>query len=159
MTDTPDITPSTDSTPCDWETKRTAYEKLRAELQPRNKTALFDLLAAACITHVVVSFDGCGDSGQIENMEANRADIAADIPAVQIDIMRAVWDKEEPERVRLSVADVIEQLVYDFLEDTHSGWENNDGACGDFTFDVAARTITLNYNERYESYESSQHVF
>ena len=31
---------------------------------------------------------------------------------------------------------------------THDGWENSDGAYGDFTFDVAERTITLDYNER-----------
>jgi len=70
-----------------------------------------------------------------------------------------VWDQAEPERSPVSIADAIEQLAYDFLEQTHSGWEDNDGAYGDFTFDVAARTITLDYNERYTASDHSQHVF
>lgn len=55
--------------------------------------------------------------------------------------------------------EAIERLAYDFLEETHDGWENNEGAYGDFLFDVAARTITLNYNERLETSEYTQHVF
>jgi hypothetical protein len=42
---------------------------------------------------------------------------------------------------------------------THDGWENSDGAYGDFTFDIAERTITLDYNERYMQSEYSQHLF
>ncbi len=42
---------------------------------------------------------------------------------------------------------------------THDGWENSDGAHGDFTFDVGERTITLDYNERYMQSEYSLHVF
>jgi hypothetical protein len=55
--------------------------------------------------------------------------------------------------------EAIEQLAYDFLRETHDGWENNAGAYGDFYFDVAERTITLNYNERFEDSEYTQHVF
>ena len=55
--------------------------------------------------------------------------------------------------------EAIETLVYDVLNQTHGGWENNDGACGDFTFDVAERTITLDYNERHMESDYSQHVF
>src|SRR3546814_4953625 len=43
-----------------------AREALATALLPVNKTALFDVLAAAAVTTVVVSFDGYGDSGQIE---------------------------------------------------------------------------------------------
>ncbi len=50
-------------------------------------------------------------------------------------------------------------LAYDFLEETHDGWENSDGAYGDFIFDVAERTITLDYNERHMESDYSQHVF
>jgi hypothetical protein len=50
-------------------------------------------------------------------------------------------------------------LAYSFLRQTHEGWENNDGAFGDFTFDVAERSITLEYNERYTETNYSEHVF
>jgi len=28
---------------------------------------------------------------------------------------------------QLSLEDVVDQFTYDFLSDTHGGWENNDG--------------------------------
>jgi hypothetical protein len=55
--------------------------------------------------------------------------------------------------------DAIEKLVYDLLEQTYSGWEDNQGAYGDFLFHVAERTITLNFNEGIETSEYTQHVF
>ena len=70
------------------------------------------------------------------------------LPSGQVEIASAVWGQAEPERTTMTVHDAIERLVYDFLGKTHDGWENNDGAYGDFTFDVAERTITLDYNER-----------
>jgi hypothetical protein len=67
---------------------------------------------------------------------------------------------ENDERVGLHpLTQAIEQLAYDFLRETHAGWENNEGAYGDFHFDVTERSITLNYNERIETSEYTQHVF
>jgi hypothetical protein len=159
MTDTPDTTPVPGSASTDWEAKTASHKRLRDELYPRNKAALFDLLAAACVTHIVVSFDGCGDSGQIENIEAKASDAIVPVPQVKIQRARAVWGQAEPEDSLVTVAEAIEELVYDFLEDTHSGWENEDGAYGEFTFDVAARTITLDYNERFTDSNNFQHAF
>ncbi len=64
------ITPTPAPTLTDWETKRAEHERRDAELRPANKTAVFDALAAAGITIVIVVFDGYGDSGQIEDIEA-----------------------------------------------------------------------------------------
>ena len=159
MTNASDIPSADDGSLADWETKRAAHDRLHAELQPLNKAVLFDALAAASVTLVVVSFDGYGDSGQIENVEVKAGDTVVAMPESTIEIAEAVWDQPEPNRTTISIADVIERLVYDLLTDTHCGWENNDGAYGDFTFDVAERTITLDYNERYTECEYSQHVF
>ena len=52
---------------------------------------------------------------------------------------------------QLSLEDGVEQLAYDFLSDTHCGWENNDGAYGEFCFDAAARCIHLEFNQRIET--------
>jgi Family of unknown function (DUF6878) len=159
MTNPADII-STDASPSpDWQASRAAQDRLHAELQPINKTALFDALAAAGVTHVVVSFDGYGDSGQIENVEVKAGNTVVAMPEASVEIAEAVWGKPKPDRTAVSIADVIERLVYDFLTDTHCGWENNDGAYGDFTFDVAARAITLDYNERYTASENYTHEF
>ena len=159
MTTASDIPSSDDIVPSHWDAKRAAQDRLHAELQPLNKAALFEALATAGVTLVVVSFDGYGDSGQIDNVEVTAGDTVVPMPECAIEIAEAVCDQPEPNRTTICIAEVIERLVYDLLTDTHCGWENNDGAYGDFTFDVAERTITLDYNERYTMSDYSQHVF
>ena len=68
-------------------------------------------------------------------------------------------DNPEVETRSLSLEDVVEQLACDFLSDTHGGWENNDGAYGEFCFDAAARCIHLEFNERFTSSELFTHDF
>lgn len=62
-------------------------------------------------------------------------------------------------RETLTLNDAIEKLAHDLLEQTYDGWESNQGAYADFLFDVFGRTITLNFNERIETFELTQHVF
>lgn len=159
MNDTSDITPESAAPLSDWETKAAAQAKLEAELFTFNKAALFNALALASVTRVVVSFDGYGDSGQIENVEAQAGDEPITMPAAAIEIAEAVWDQAEPKRSSVSIAAAVESLSYDVLERTHCGWENNDGAYGDIIFDVAEGVITLDYNERYTSSENYTHTF
>ena len=128
-------------------------------LCPGNKDRLFDGLMAAGITHVTVTFDGAGDSGQIESIGAWSDDKAVDLPATEIPYAALTWDSPEVEMRSLSLADVVEQLAYDFLSDTHGGWENSDGAYGEFCFDAAARCIHLEFNERFTSSELYTHDF
>ena len=128
-------------------------------LRPANRDRLFDGLSAAGITHVTVTFDGAGDSGQIESIGAWSGEIAVDFPATEIEYAALTWDDPEVEMRQLSLEDVVEQLAYDFLSDTHGGWENNDGAYGEFCFDAAARCIHLEFNERFTSSELYTHDF
>ena len=108
---------------------------------------------------VTVVFDGYGDSGQIENIEASAGDEIIALPTIEIEIARSVWGSSEIERQTQPIRDAIETLAYDFLGKTQSGWGNDEGAYGDFTFNVAARTITLDYNERRMESDYSQHMF
>jgi hypothetical protein len=114
---------------------------------------------AAGITHVTVTFDGAGDSGQIESIGAWSGETAVEFPATEIDYAALTWDDPEVEMRQLSLEDVVEQLAYDFLSDTYGGWENNDGAWGEFCFDAAARCIHLEFNERFTSSELYTHDF
>jgi hypothetical protein len=81
------------------------------------------------------------------------------MPETQIEVACAEWGQAEPQRSLVSVANAIEALAYDLLGQAYCGWENNEGAYGEFTFDVAARSITLDYNQRFTDSEHSQHVF
>lgn len=131
----------------------------RAALRPANKERLFDGLSATGITHVTVVFDGYGDSGQVESITAWAGERTVAFPAAEIVYAALTWDDPEVEMRQLSLEDVVEQLAYDFLSDTHGGWENNDGAWGEFCFDAAARCIHLEFNERYTSSELYTHDF
>jgi hypothetical protein len=159
MTESIAFKPNGDAANSNWETMQENHNRLHAALQPHNKAALFDALAAAGVTLVVVSFDGSGDSGQIENMEVKAGEEIAALPTGEVELARAEWGKTEPQHATVSMSEAVEQLVYDLLADTHMGWEDGEGAYGEFIFDVAARTITLDFNERYVESANHQHVF
>jgi hypothetical protein len=120
---------------------------------------LFGALAGARIDTVEVTFNGYADEGQIDGAVADGEGVGTDLPGIHVEIARVECGKQIVTRQILSVKDVIENLVYGFLEQTYSGWENNHGAYGDILFDVAERMITLNFNERIETSEMTQHVF
>jgi hypothetical protein len=70
-------------------------------LRPGNKDRLFDGLIAAGITHVTVTFDGAGDSGQIESIGAWAGETAVDFPATEIPYAALTWDDPEVEMRQL----------------------------------------------------------
>jgi hypothetical protein len=143
-----------------YEQKCAAAAALRADALPLNKSALFAALAAAAIQTVVIEFDGCGDSGQLENitgLDAENAEIS--LPEENIEMREVQFEGPRTLVVKRPVRDVLETLAYDFLEQTHDGWENGDGGHGEFTFDVATRSITLDYNERFTDSTNYQHEF
>src|SRR5258708_35533456 len=55
--------------------------------------------------------------------------------------------------------DILETLCYHYLDLVHGGWENDDGAYGEFEFDVAKRAVHLDFNERYVDTNSYEHDF
>jgi len=154
-----DITPDPAAFLNDYAEKDRTFQVLAASLHAANKTALFDALQTADITRVVVVFDGCGDSGQVEDLAASKDDQPRKLPPGTVAIARAHWGMTEAQQDRLSVKEAIETLAYDLLYQTHAGWENNAGAFGEFIFDVVDRSITLDFNERYEDSTYTQHVF
>jgi len=156
--DTPTAHPTLDT--ASWLAQEQARARLDESIRPDNKAALFKALAQFGITTVLVEFDGYGDSGQIEDISAHAGpDITVNLPACNVEIARVAYGSLEIVRETFTLKEAIERLAYDFLEETHGGWEDNQGAYGDFLFDVAERTITLNYNERIETSEYTQHVF
>jgi hypothetical protein len=159
MSETSDTNAVPTPTLSEWETLSALRSQLEAELFQTNKATLFQALNAAGVTEIVVTFDGYGDSGQIEDVQAKAGDDAVAMPGSTIEILATVWGQTEPERSSVSIATAVESLAYDVLERTHGGWENNDGAYGDNIFDIAAHTITLDYNERYTASENYTHSF
>jgi len=49
------------------------------------------------------------------------------------------------------------ELFYDLTQARHPGWENNDGACGEFEWDLAAETLEHTHNDRFTDYHTTEH--
>ena len=159
MSETSDTNVAPTPSPSEWEMLSALRTQFENEVFQTNKSALFNALESTGVTKIVVTFDGYGDSGQIESVEAQAGDGDAAMPNATIEFEVTVWGQPEPERSTVSIAMAVESLAYDVLERTHSGWENSDGAYGDIVFDIAERTITLDYNERYTASENYTHSF
>src|ERR1035437_7633333 len=100
-------------------------------------------LAAAGITSLVVTFDGNSDNGQIESIEARAGETTVELPASCFDDEDTISSDEDAAESNgdTSLAEAIEQLCYDLLEQKHDGWEINEGAYGTSTFNVLDRSV------------------
>lgn len=145
--------------PADLMARCDAYRRRTAALVAQNKNRLMAAFSAAGITQLVVPFDGVGDSGQIEHIEASAGDDLLELPVLEVDIDQTDFLSDEVTHVRYPLPETIECLCYAILEATHCGWMNNGGAYGEFVFDIAAGTIELDFNYRIETSEHHAHIF
>jgi hypothetical protein len=130
-----------------------------SQIGKANKETVFDALAANSFTSVNVTFDGEGDSGQIDNIAGFVGDVLTKLPECKVTLQYASWGDDKISTSDKSLADGIEHLCYDFLEQEHGGWENNDGAFGEFSLSVAERTVALEFHGRYTDIHTSTHTF
>ena len=105
---------------------------------------------------VNVTFDGEGDSGQIENITA---DDCAEVPQIPLELQQPSWGTGKLDSIQTTLRESIETLCYDFLSQEQGGWENNDGAYGEFTFHVAERRVELDFNARFTDTTHFSHSF
>ncbi|WP_066559862.1 DUF6878 family protein [Croceicoccus bisphenolivorans] len=114
------------------------------------KAAILPRLQEAGIARVEIRFDGCGDSGAVEECECLDAAGAA-IACPDVTMPEGEADKadgagsKEPQ----TLGEALEQLTYLALERHHPGWEINDGACGELVIDVAEATFVLDCSLRF----------
>ena len=114
------------------------------------KTAILPRLQEAGIARVEIRFDGCGDSGAVEDCACLDAASAA-VPCPHVTLMEGEVisvDRAGPEELQ-SLGQALEQLTYLALERHHPGWEINDGACGELSIDVAEATFVLDCSLRF----------
>jgi hypothetical protein len=145
---------------------------------------LFEKLDAAGIMQVKVDFDGAGDSGQINEINAIRHG-GEDIELIELPQQEITWvhgkhtwgpariaDAPGNPPVALAMEekwsfnpktgklyDLLEDIVYDYMDQEHAGWENNDGAYGEFVFDVQEKTIRYEHNTRFTDSSLDTHEY
>ena len=129
------------------------------EATVRNKAAVIDALAAAGITSAVVVFDGYGDEGQVESIEARVGETTVQLPVTSIVMLDADENGTTSSEREMPLNEAIENLCYEYLEEAHGGWEVNDGAYGTFAFTVADGSVVLDFNLRFSDSENYEHRF
>lgn len=157
----------------EWEKRRA--QDLKDALTMR--ALLLAKLRELGITGVVADYDGSGDSGQVEgiaffkgafNPEADTMGLMgeaitdAETAEVKIRVPSSDqhWDKESRQWVKTrgetdtAIATVMERICYMVLSSKHGGWENNEGAFGQFVWDVGTDALNLTHNTRFEGYET-----
>lgn len=114
------------------------------------KTVILPRLQEADIARVEIRFDGCSDSGAVEECVClDAAGAAIECPDVKLPEGEAhPADGAGSEQLQ-SLGQALEQLTYLALERHHPGWEINDGACGELVIDVAEATFVLDCSLRF----------
>jgi len=114
------------------------------------KVAILPRLQDAGIVRVEIRFDGCGDSGAVEECACLDA-AGAGIPCPDVTLLEGEADSVDRtgSREPQSLGQALEQLTYLALERHHPGWEINDGACGELVIDVAEATFVLDCSLRF----------
>ena len=93
---------------------------------------LFNLLSEKGVKEVKVAFDGNGDSGQVESIviddESENGIVHLNLGDFDVHTSKSYNSKtgqwtNNYARQTLTVETAVENLVYEFLEEKHTGWE------------------------------------
>jgi hypothetical protein len=131
-----------------------------------NKHILFDVFDSNGVDGATVTFDGSGDSGSIHDIDLYREDgddingiLLKNVSGAKVLISTGFDSQgfvENFSEATLTVHDLIESICYDALKAKHEGWENNEGAYGEFNFSSDNRTIGMEFNERMTEQHSHE---
>ncbi|MEO0510825.1 MAG: DUF6878 family protein [Verrucomicrobiota bacterium] len=119
---------------------------------------LLPILRKHEINMINVSFDGCGDSGSIDRISFDPAE-ADDIQNAKISYLKSQSQFEDgtwlhtTSEVEGRVEEAIEELTYDYLEETGVDWYNDDGGFGELVIDVRKGIVEYYVNTRYTVHE------
>jgi hypothetical protein len=134
------------------------HARLLAEANDQNMSAVFEALEGTPVTRLHVSFDGACNSGRITGVTAYAGDATAAMPPRKLELQRAAWGSDTLQPSVQVLESAIEDLCYDLLEHYHGGWENDDGARGQFEIDVEKLTVTLEFNPKLTETTQNQHT-
>jgi hypothetical protein len=144
----------------------------KADKVKYHSNLLFDTLAQTKVSSIEVSFEGCGDSGQIEAVDytdangkgideayLNKTIVKGSATTAYMQYDEKTKQLVDGKSKEGTIREIIEEICYDKLGASHGGWEINEGSYGTFHFDVAGRKVRLEYNERIEEVRTSEESF
>jgi hypothetical protein len=139
----------------------------RTETTEQNKATLVAAMKQFGIDYIHVAFDGCGDSGQMEEVQIfdeNAKEIASDCLNTPYEVaytnhifQSGKWDHERFTRME-TLRNLAEEVAYAPLEDHFGGWEINEGAYGIVVIN-ADGTGRIEINQRVVEVEEDSATF
>lgn len=140
---------------------------LRKEREEREEKAdkcrdlLMRALKSAGVKKVAVDFNGYGDSGNVENIAYTPKSVDGKTEVSDSPHEVREWSDSGSKLVvrNYTLDELVEQLCYDLLYANHPGWEINEGSFGEFEINVTKNSVGLVFNERVETYETSEEEY
>lgn len=115
------------------------YHRARLSRLREGMPLLIEQLKATGIASLTVTYDGCGDEGQIQDVAL------IDSQGNGIDI----------EATPISEA-ALRSLFDDLIDVRFDGWEIGDGAFGEFVWSVADGKVRHSHHARFTDYDSTE---
>lgn len=148
----------------------TAITKTNHLVIESNIAVIAHVLTRYGATHVVVSFDGSGDSGCIEDRELHFSDTMHDVDKIKDQIYYVGIDKQYSmyengfkiknafSQKNVNLDEALESVLWMAVTDVgHDGWENNDGGGGRLTIHADGQAeLAVYINADIESYDADK---
>lgn len=121
---------------------------LPREVFNKAKSAFCPILLEHGITNLVILYDGSGDEGQVNSVEAY------DVLGKEMKIPDVSCERVQLTFARTIATDMttldeaLNTSAFEALAVFHSGWEDGEGACGTITIDTARQTAEMEHLTR-----------
>lgn len=142
------------------------------EALKERRRLLAETLKPLGVVRVEVDYDGCGDSGDIQEVRALKKgsrsgkEQLADLNGQSVTVERFEsvynagrkdWDRK-PYQATVTLKEALSDFALDFLSFLGIDWYNNEGGYGTIVLDVAEGEAKAEHNYRIESSEYSEHA-
>ena len=123
------------------------------------------LLKTMGVTQVTCTYDGSGDSGDMNDLTFISGNPKLPIgehksQTMQNFLLQHVTNVEQNKQIfTQKMADAFENALWKLVTDSFEGWENNDGAYGEIAITVENGKITLEHNQRYTEVNTYEREF
>lgn len=121
-----------------------------------NRDILLETLTRLGISQVCITYEGGGDSGDVENVSVEPDALSPLLDTETVVVWQRSFVQGRYEQMYAldaakphSLADALKYFALDWLELGYSGWEINEGAQGTVTIDVAERRCVLEHRQFY----------
>lgn len=112
------------------------------------------------VAKVAISFNGAGDSGEIDNTWLEDANTnVVEMPTDMVAWTKQVYGEQKPETKQVKLRDALEDIGYRVLDETGMDWYNNDGGQGYLYLNVDSGevfTVRVEMEINYTSHEDHE---